>query len=356
MLARVYQTRPAPKPWKAPANVIPHWIDPPTGLVIAVGCAPQHGIAPHELFLRGKEPASYCPGHEAPPANGFPTQRGLIQRDEETQRQARQIAQAREEEEKRRLAEKEKEQERIAQRTQEEQRQKIAAAEQERAALEAREERIAREEAAAATRREREAEARKKAEIDRRAKEAAAREETLLQKQRAQRQEERVSQLPAPPVGPGSPGSRTPPRRARADEDESLGQDGEPGASGPKQADLSGWWEVTNTIQSTNYPAYKGLRLTYRVQLEQDGDRLTGRGQKWAEDGGPVSAAARSPISVTGRIEGRRVILQFTERGARRSTSGSFSWIVTGDAGALHGSFQSTAADTSGGSVARRMR
>jgi len=50
------------------------------------------------------------------------------------------------------------------------------------------------------------------------------------------------------------------------------------------------------------------------------------------------------------------VILQFTERGARRSTSGSFSWIVTADAGALHGSFQSTAADTSGGSVARRMR
>jgi hypothetical protein len=113
---------------------------------------------------------------------------------------------------------------------------------------------------------------------------------------------------------------------------------------------------VTNTIESTNYAAYKGLRLTYRVQLEQDGDRITGRGQKWAEDGSPVSAGARSPISVFGKIDGRKVILQFTERGAKRSTSGTFSWLLGPGGGALHGSFQSTAADTSGGSVARRMR
>ena len=124
--------------------------------------------------------------------------------------------------------------------------------------------------------------------------------------------------------------------------------------SNPDAPDLSGWWEVTNTIQSTNHPAYQGLRLTYRVQLEQDGNRVTGRGQKWAEDGSAVSAAARSPISIVGRIAGGQVILAFTERGARRPTNGSFSWIVS--PGGLHGSFTSTAAATSGGSVARRMR
>ncbi|HEY0512542.1 MAG TPA: PBP1A family penicillin-binding protein [Thermoanaerobaculia bacterium] len=349
MLARVYQTRPNPKPWLAPANVVAHWIDPPTGLVIAVGCAPQRGIAPRELFLKGKEPAAYCPGREAPPAHGFPTQRGLIPRGDDAERKARQIAQARKQEQARaalQLAEEEQRKEL----QKEQQRKQAVEAEKERATLKAREEQIAREEeAAAVTRRERDAEARRqKAELDRRAREAAAREEARLQKERAQRQEERVAQFQTPPPAP---------RRSRVDEDESSSQDGDTGAPrSERQADLSGWWEVTNTIQSTNYPAYKGLRLTYRVQLEQDGDRITGRGQKWAEDGGPVSAGARSPISVTGRIDGRRVILQFTERGARRSTNGSFSWIVTADAGALHGSFQSTAADTSGGSVARRMR
>ncbi len=161
-------------------------------------------------------------------------------------------------------------------------------------------------------------------ETDRRAREAALREEARLQ--RLRRRED---------------GEATEPD-ARAAE-----------ASG---ADLSGWWELTNTIASTNYAAYRGLRLTYRLQIEQDGDRLTGRGQKWAEDGGPVSASARSPITVTGRIEGGKVLLQFTERGAKRPTTGSFSWTLGPNGNALHGSFWSTAADTSGSSVARRMR
>jgi 1A family penicillin-binding protein len=355
MLARVYQTRPVPPPWRAPIGVIPHWIDPPTGLVISEGCAPQRGFAAKELFLKGKEPASYCPGREAPPSDGFPTERGLLQRDEEARRKARQIAQAREAEDQRRLAAQKQEQE--------ETRQRIAAAraltekekEQERA-LQAREERIAREEATVA-RREREIAAREAAreaarndaERDQRARQAAARE--ALRVARLQAPPPERQRVP-PPISPPMPARRQPP--PPVDEDETTAPFENPDASGSELPDLSGWWEVTNTIQSTSYPAYRGLRLTYRVQLEQDGNRITGRGQKWAEDGGPVSAAARSPIRIVGRIAGRQVLLQFTERGARRSTDGSFSWIVS--PGALHGSFTSTAAATSGGSVARRMR
>jgi penicillin-binding protein 1A len=375
MLARVYQERPAPKPWTSPADVIPHWVDPPTGLVIKEGCAPQRGFARPELFLKGKEPAAYCPGKEAPPANPFPTDRRLFQKNQEARREAEQIAQQRAEEA-RRLAEqreaeaKQKEQERLARLEQEKQEQaerqeqarlaelareaqrkkaeaeKLAAARKaaetakERAALQAREERIAREEAAA-SRREAEIAAREREEQekDRRAKEAAAREEARLQRLREQRNDEDVDETAAPA------------RRARNEDREASGDEPKAAAS-----DLSGWWELTNTIASTNYAAYRGLRLTYRLQLEQDGDRLTGRGQKWAEEGAPVSAAARSPISVTGRIEGSKVVLQFTERGAKRSTTGSFAWTLGPNGNALRGSFWSTAADTSGSSVARRMR
>ncbi|HET9210009.1 MAG TPA: PBP1A family penicillin-binding protein [Thermoanaerobaculia bacterium] len=348
MLARVYQERPAPKAWTAPADVIPHWVDPSTGLVIKEGCAPQHGFARPELFLKGKEPAAYCPGKEAPPANPFPTDRRLLQRGQEERQEAERLAEQRaaeqraeaereaKQKEQERLAklEQEKEEEkqeqaRLAEIAREEQqkKEKLAAArkaaetEKERAALKAREERLAREEAAA-DRREAEIAAREH-EKDRRAKEAAVREEARLQRLREQRNDEDVDRT----------GARE--------------------AAGP---DLSGWWELTNTIASTNYAAYRGLRLTYRLQLEQDGDRLTGRGQKWAEDGTPVSAAARSPISVTGRIEGNKVVLQFTERGAKRSTTGSFAWTLAPNGNALRGTFWSTAADTSGGSVARRMR
>ena len=357
MLARVYQGRPAPPPWKAPANVVSRPVDPATGLLIASGCSPQNGPARKELFLRGKEPAAYCPGREAPPRNGFPVGQLLAQREEEeAARVARQEQEREQEREKEareragRLAQEKKErqeqQERLARLEEEQQRAKAAAAKvaaareaaRERAALKAREERIAREEEAA-DRRQQEIEAREKAAaLDRRAKAVAAREAELLRREREERDDESASERIA-----------VRPRRPRVNEE---GADGEEA----QEADLSGWWQVTNTIQSTNYPAYRGLRLTYRVQFEQDGDRITGRGQKWAEDGSPVSAGARSPISVFGKISGHKVILQFTERGAKRSTNGNFSWILTPDGGSLHGSFESTAADTSGGSVARRMR
>src|SRR4051794_643778 len=116
MLARVYQGRPAPKPWTSPADVIPHWIDPPTGLVIKEGCAPQRGFARPELFLKGKEPAAYCPGHEAPPANPFPTDRRLFQRNQEERQEAERLAEQRAAEQRAQAERggKQKEQERLA--------------------------------------------------------------------------------------------------------------------------------------------------------------------------------------------------------------------------------------------------
>lgn len=338
MLARVYQGRSAPKPWTAPTDVIPHWVDPPTGLVIKEGCAPQHGFARPELFLKGKEPAAYCPGREPPPANPFPTDRRLLQRNQEE----RQIAQQRAEEARRLAQRREAEQQAQAEReAKKEEQERLAGLEQEKKEKQeqARLAALAREEAAA-SRREAEIAAREKEEQekDRRAKEAAAREEARLQRLREQRNDEDVDQAAV---------RDRQPREDRSDSGEERGAAGQ---------DLSGWWELTNTIAATNYAAYRGLRLTYRLQIEQDGDRLTGRGQKWAEEGAPVSAAARSPISVTGRIEGNKIILQFTEQGAKRATTGSFSWTLASNGNALHGSFWSTAADTSGSSVARRMR
>jgi penicillin-binding protein 1A len=402
MLARVYQNpkQRSSSPWKMPADVVSLPVDPATGLVVEKGCAPEGGE--RELFLKGKEPDSYCPGREEPPPNGFPSQRLLAQREDQKEEQAELIAQAREEQkrrleeqreaerqareerqdqerEKERLAkldkaEAQKEKERTAARLAEEKEReqeqqdrrdkaaaaklaaarKAAATEKARAALAAREERLAREEAAA-NRREREIAAREKAaelerreeriaaeeraeqeraEKDRRAKVAAAREQERLRRLRDQPDDERSDEIDV-----GEVVVREERRREESAE-----------------SDLSGWWELTNTIQSTNYSAYQGLRLGYRVQLEQDGDRITGRGQKWSESGRPVSAGARSPIIVSGRIDGRHVTLQYTERGARRSTSGSFSFTLSPDGSALRGSFSSTAAAASGGSVARKMR
>ncbi|HYX23888.1 MAG TPA: PBP1A family penicillin-binding protein, partial [Thermoanaerobaculia bacterium] len=328
MLARVYQKRPEPQPWSAPKGVVSRPVDPATGLIVAADCR-SASVPAHELFIAGKEPAAYCPGQEAPPGDGFPSHSVLAEREksQEEARRAERLAKARQEEERR--LRRQQEAERIA----------------EQAALQARKDRIAREEAAA-SRREREIAAREKAvrqaELDRKERELAAREEALRKAERARREEARTAQ------------AREQERRARQDQDEEAGA-GDARQWSPAEDDLSGWWELTNTIQSTNYEQYRGLRLGYRLQLEQDGDRITGRGQKWTEDGRPVSPGARSPITVAGRIEGRRVTLQFTERGARRSAAGGFSWQLSADRAALRGNFWSDAANASGSSVARRM-
>ena len=91
-----------PAPWRGPRMSSSLPVDPATGLIVKEGCAPAGGE--RELFLKGKEPAAYCPGREAPPANGFPSQRLLARREDQREEQSDQIAQAREER-KRRLEE-----------------------------------------------------------------------------------------------------------------------------------------------------------------------------------------------------------------------------------------------------------
>ncbi|MFL6195674.1 MAG: PBP1A family penicillin-binding protein [Thermoanaerobaculia bacterium] len=352
MLARVYQKRKAPKTWTAPDNVVSRMVDPATGLVIEKGCAPRQGEARRELFLSDKEPAAYCPGREDPPRNGFPSQRLIAQRE------------ADEEEEK--TAER-RDQDRIAQaspaqpqrqedRDQEARKAADAEAARRKAELEARKERLAKAEAAA-DRREKEIAAREKAtrekKRDRKEEQRAA---EAVEKEREARKAEEERQARAEKAKQQRDEER---RRARAEEEEEQEkadrEDRDREEATSEDSDLSGWWEMTNTIQSTNFESYRGLRLTYRVQLEQDGDRITGRGQKWEEDGRRLTASARSPITVRGTMDGRKVTLTFTERGAKRSTSGGFSWTLTADRTALRGTFWSTAAATSGSSLARRM-
>jgi penicillin-binding protein 1A len=296
VMARVYRNRPQPQPWKRPAEVVSRPVDHTTGLVIAKHCA--GGDAPRELFVEGLVPAAYCPGRETPPRDGFPAQQQIAEREAQAERQERQ--------------------KRLGEQRAREDREKIAAA-QRRAEeeLAERRERLARA-TAAADRREQQIAAQEKKERQRTA-------QAVEEERRAWDDEEEA-------------------HAARVDREESAAA-----------TDLSGWWEMTNTIRSTSYEAYKGLRLTYRIQLEQDGDRISGRGQKWTENGRALSGSSRTPLTVSGKVDGRDVTLEFTERGRKRTTSGGFSWQLSADRTALRGTFWSTAAKTSGSSLARRI-
>ena len=98
-----------------------------------------------------------------------------------------------------------------------------------------------------------------------------------------------------------------------------------------------------NRVESSSLKTYNNLELAFRLQLEQAGNRVSGKGEKWAENGKVLSARARTPITVEGTREGDRIELSFTERGTRRSSNGTITLGIA-DAATMHGSFQSDAA------------
>lgn len=118
--------------------------------------------------------------------------------------------------------------------------------------------------------------------------------------------------------------------------------------------DLSGKWVLTNRVESAGVGAYKNLELGFQLQLQQNGNRVTGIGQKWTENGRDVPAAGRTPISVEGTFDGDRLELKFTELGAQRTSRGTIALDVV-DGSTLRGTFKSDAAKARGTSEAKRM-
>ena len=126
------------------------------------------------------------------------------------------------------------------------------------------------------------------------------------------------------------------------------------GTAEPPVQNLSGWWSVTNRIESTAYRPYENLNLGYRVRLTQKGDQINGSGRKWMENGRQLPPAQRTAIALSGTVEQGRVMLSFTEYGTRRTSVGSFAYDIS-DTGALQGSFSSDVAQSKGSSRAARI-
>ena len=117
--------------------------------------------------------------------------------------------------------------------------------------------------------------------------------------------------------------------------------------------DLSGKWQVVNTVQKTSYRSYQDMKIGFDLSLSQNGKSITGKGLKVSENGRTLPADSRTPIEVKGSINGNRVEATFFEEGSMRKTNGRFVWQID-KTGALNGTFISTAANTSGKSAAKR--
>lgn len=152
------------------------------------------------------------------------------------------------------------------------------------------------------------------------------------------------------PASPARPGTKSP----EPEQDKSDPPKVEPTPA--KATDLSGEWNMVNTIERTSYPAYTNLRVGYHLVITQTGTEFTADGEKVSESGRPMADYERTPIHVTGQVDQSGASATFVEEGLRRRTSGRFEWTLTTDGNQLRGTFVSTAAKSSGSSVATRER
>ena len=120
--------------------------------------------------------------------------------------------------------------------------------------------------------------------------------------------------------------------------------------------DLTGEWKLINTVESTSYLPYQGMQLGYRIFLQQNGTKITGKGEKWWENGKEIPSTAHSPIFIEGILDGMTLTATFVEKGARRTTSGFFVWTVSPDRRMLQGRFTHTAANSRGNSIGQRIK
>ena len=116
-----------------------------------------------------------------------------------------------------------------------------------------------------------------------------------------------------------------------------------------KVPDLNGEWQVINSIQRTAYKSFDKLQVGFRLSINQKGKQFTAKGEKVSENGKTLPAASRTPIQVTGSIDGDRVLATFVEDGKMRRTNGRFVWKLNNDG--LSGTFVSNAANSSGRSA-----
>lgn len=118
---------------------------------------------------------------------------------------------------------------------------------------------------------------------------------------------------------------------------------------------LTGNWNVVNTVEQTSYQAYQNMKVGFNLSINQAGKEFTGRGEKISENGQNLPAHGRTAIEVKGTIDGDKIEATFVENGTLRKSNGRFVWRIDKGSGGLTGTFNSTAARTRGRSAATKV-
>jgi hypothetical protein len=119
-------------------------------------------------------------------------------------------------------------------------------------------------------------------------------------------------------------------------------------------ADVTGAWALDLTIQDSSLVPMRGVTLRYVINIQQDGLKLVGEGEKACENGQPIAAAGRTRLElIGGKVEGSTVTMAFRDHGRVRQTSGTFN-LTSQTSDTMDGTFMWTAANATGKITAKK--
>ncbi len=120
--------------------------------------------------------------------------------------------------------------------------------------------------------------------------------------------------------------------------------------------DLTGWWKIDFTVETTTHKPYQGILYSYKVYFHQKDEDITGTGEKWWENGVELPYSQHVQIALLGSVRKRNVDLSYTLKGAQRETLGGTRLVADGSGRRMSGRFKGTAADAEGVVIATRMK
>lgn len=115
-----------------------------------------------------------------------------------------------------------------------------------------------------------------------------------------------------------------------------------------KTPDMKGRWRFTFHIKSSSYKPYVGKSSGYKIYVSQESEKIKCDGEMCWIDDEEIPFSQHIPITMEGQIDGENMSLNYTQKGAKRTTVGELQLKLMPDKNLWKGTFSGTAANTSG--------
>jgi|GEM_PF-3689190 len=116
---------------------------------------------------------------------------------------------------------------------------------------------------------------------------------------------------------------------------------------------LDGEWKFTFAIQSSSMKAYVGKSAGYKLYIQQNGNIVNGKGEKWWIDDKEIPYSQHDRLEFVGSLNEETVTANYTLYGTKRTSTGTFN-IKLNEDNNMEGGFSGTAANTQGRLLANK--